>query len=312
MKNLCVLLSILFVIANIPCLAQVPTPLLNATIGLVEGPIREITLNPDRSATMLVFNTTVHIPAGLMATTPTTTLTLRQLAQRTRLPGRTEPGFIGGTAIVEGDVDLETFQFTAARVYVDGGENVVIGAITSVSPLQIQGTELAILGDPRITTQVLNTFGFPVRAENLAVGQPASAEGYFADNKLQCYSIELPADAPLVTDINQVNILRAQSRERAPNNNRGDEVDTRGFYYTTDGVLPLIQVFRDDNGVLTSLGFATLVPDGIYPNFGVWDFRIVTPPTADPVLGTAPAKLHVVMTGANGIPTSADIVPDLR
>jgi hypothetical protein len=309
MKTFCLFVSFLLVLTCGHSFAQVaPVPL----VGYVEGPIREINLNPDRSATMVVQNSTVQVPASLAIQSPTTTLTIRQLVQRARLPGRTQQGFVGGTALVDGEVDPQTFAFTATAMTVEPSENVVIGAITSVSPLQIQGTELAVISDPRITTQVVNTFGFPVRMENLAVGQPASAEGYYADNKLQCYLIELEPDAPLVQDINQVNILRAQSRERLPNNNRGDEVEMRGFYYTQDGVQPLIQVFRDDNGVLTSLGFAILVPDAVYPNFGVWDFRVTTPPTLDPVLGTTPALLRAVMTGANGVPTSTDIVPALR
>jgi hypothetical protein len=309
MRTQCLLLFFFFlVIAGSSCFAQVPVPL----VGYVEGPIRELTYNLDGSATMLVQNTTVSVPATLAVQSPTTTLTVRQLCLRNRLPGRVEPGFLGGTALINGVVDPQTLVFTATDVTVEPAENVVIGAITSVSPLQIQGTELAILTDPRITTQVHNIYGFPVRMENLAVGQPASAEGYFAANKLQCYVIELEPDAPLVTDVHQINILRAQSRERAPNNNRGDEVDMRGFYYTQDGVLPLIQVFRDDGGVLTSLGFATLVPDAVHPKFGVWDFRIITPPTLDPVLGTAPVRLHAVLTGTNGATASADIAPDLR
>jgi hypothetical protein len=309
MKSFTLFFSLFLFISSGICFSQVvPT----TAIGYVEGPIREITYNLDGTATLLVQNVTVHIPAHLTIQSPTTTLTVRQLCLRNRLPGRNEPGFLGGTALIDGEVDLQTFRFIATSVTVEPSENVAIGFITSVSPLQIQGTELAILTDPRITTEVINIFGFPVHLENQRIGQPAAAEGYFADNKLQCYVIELELDAPLVENTNQINFRRAQSRERAPNNNRGDEVDTRGFYYTTTGVQPLIQVFRDDNGVLTSLGFATLVPDGAYPKYGVWNFQAITPPTTHPVLGTAPKKFHVVLTGSDGTTATADIDPDLR
>jgi hypothetical protein len=309
MKTFTLLVSLFLFVSSGICFSQVvPT----TTIGYVEGPIREVTYNLDGTATLLVQNVTVHVPADLMADSPTTTLTVRQLCLRNRLPGRTEAGFVGGTALINGLVDLQTYRFTATSVTVEPAENVAIGVITSVSPLQIQGTTLATLTDPRISTEVVNTFGFPVRAENLSIGQPAAAEGYFADSKLHCYVISLEPTAPLVQNINQINFLRAQSRERVPNNNRGDEVDTRGFYYTTTGVQPLIQVFRDDNGVLTSLGFATVVPDGAYPNYGVWNFQAITPPTTHPVLGTAPKKYRAVLTGSDGITATANIDPDLR
>jgi hypothetical protein len=309
MKTFTLLVSLFLLI---PCGTSFSQVVPTTTIGYVEGPIREIIYNPDGTATALVQNVTVHIPASLMVDSPTTQLTVRQLCMRNKLPGRIEAGFIGGTALINGEVDLQTFRFTATDVTVEPSENVAIGVITSLSPLKIQGTELAILTDPRITTEIVNTFGFPVRAENLRIGEPAAGEGYFADNKLHCYVISLEPTAPLVEDINQINFRRAQSRERAPNNNRGDEVDTRGFYYTTTGVQPLIQVFRDDNGVLTSLGFATLVPDGAYPKYGVWNFQAITPPTTHPVLGTAPKKFHVVLTGSDGTTATADIDPDLR
>lgn len=309
MKTFTLLVSLFLLLSCGTSFSQVvPT----TTIGYVEGPIREIIYNPDGTATLLVQNVTVHIPAALAIDSPTTTLTVRQLCMRNKLPGRIEPGFLGGTALINGEVDLQTFRFTATSVTVEPAENVAIGVVTSLSPLQIQGTELAILNDPRITTEVINLFGFPVRIENLRIGEPAAGEGYFSNGKLYCYAIELGADAPLVEDINQLNIQRAQSRERTPNNNRGDEVDMRGFYYTTDGVLPSIQVFRDDNGVLTSLGFATLVPDGVNTKFGVWNFQAITPPTTDPVLGTAATKFQALLTGADGTTATAEIEPVLR
>jgi hypothetical protein len=141
----------------------------------VEGPIREITYNPDGTATMLVQDVTVHVPASLPIDSPTTVLTVRQLCIRNRLPGRTEPGFLGGTALINGVVDLSTRKFTATDVTVEPAENVVIGVITSVSPLRIQGTEVALSTDPRIITRIVNTYGFPSRLDGISVGQPAAA-----------------------------------------------------------------------------------------------------------------------------------------
>jgi hypothetical protein len=139
-----------------------------------------------------------------------------------------------------------------------------------------------------------------------------AAEGYFASGKLHGYIVELGETAPLAQDVTQINIMRAGSRERTPNNNRGDEVDMRGFYYSQNGAAPQIRVFRDDNGVLTSLGLATSTPDGINPKFGTWDYRADTPTTNDPLLGTAPTKLKVVITVPGAGTNSAEIEPDLR
>ena len=303
-----VLFALLFILPG-AALSQIAPA---TTTGYVEGPIREVTYNPDGSATMLVQDVVVHVPAALGIDSPTTVLTVRQLCIRNRLPGRTEPGFLGGTALINGVVDLSTLKFTATDVTVEPAENVVIGVITSVSPLRIQGTEVALSTDPRIITRIVNTYGFPSRLDGISVGQPAAAEGYYASGKLQGYAIELDISAALVNDVSQVNIQRASSRERVPNINRGDEVDTRGFYYSKDGLIPIIQIFRDDKGVLTSLGFATLVPDAVNPNYGVWTFRVDTPTTANPVLGTAPTKIKAVLNGSNGVTANAEIDAEVR
>ena len=309
MKTTCLLFFSLVLLFQSIAFSQIaPT----TTIGYVEGPVREITYNPDGTGTMLVQNVTVHVPADCAIDSPTTPLTVRQLCIRNRLPGRVEPGFFGSTALINGLVDLQTRRFTATDVTVEPAENVVIGVITSVSPLQIQNTEIALSTDPRITTQVVNEFGFAARLDGITVGQPASGEGYFTGGKLYGYVISLPPEAPLVNDVSQVNIQRADSRERVPNNARGDEVDSRGFYYAQDGFVPLIQIFRDDNGALTSLGFATVVPDAVNPKFGVWTFRTETPPTTNPVLGNAPAKLKAQLIAPTGATATAEIDTTLR
>jgi hypothetical protein len=303
-----VLFALLFILPG-AALSQIAPA---TTTGYVEGPIREVPYNPDGSATMLVQDVVVHVPAELGIDSPTTVLTVRQLCIRNRLPGRTEPGFLGGTALINGVVDLATHKFTATDVTVEPAENVVIGAITSVSPLRIQGTEVTLSTDPRILTQIMNDYGFPARLSGISVGQPAAAEGYYAGGKLYGYVIHLGLSAALANDVSQVNIQRADSRERVPNINRADEVDARGFYYSKDGLIPIIQIFRDDKGVLTSLGFATLVPDAVNPKYGVWTFRVDTPTTANPVLGTAPSKIKAVLNGSAGVTANAVIETTLR
>lgn len=311
MKPLLLLLSLLTVLlSSMPAHAQVqPAP---ATIpGYTEGPISSITLQPDGSVIMTVIGVTVNVPVGTPVRSPSRSLTLRQLALRTRLPGRAQPGFIGGTALVNGVVDLATSSFTATDMVVEPAENVLIGVVTQALPLRILNSEIVPSTDARIPFSMVNQFGFGITAPTIPVGPQASAEGYYSDDKFQAFLLELTGDFPLINTNSQVNILRAQSRERSPNAQRGDEVNMRGFYHARDGGLPTIQIFRLDGRTATLLGNAIPIPDADFPKFGVWDFRITTPPSADLVLGTAPLSLRAVLIAPDGSRASTVIEPDL-
>jgi len=311
MKPFVLLLSLLAVLlASKPAHAQVqPAP---ATIpGYTEGPISSITLQPDGSVIMTVIGVTVKVPVGTPVSSPSRSLTLRQLALRTRLPGRTEPGFIGATALINGVVDVATGSFTATDMVVEPAENVLIGVVTQASPLRILNSEIVPSTDTRIPFSMANQFGFGITAPTIPVGTNAAAEGYYAGGKFQAFLLELTGDFPLVNTNSQINIMRAQSRERSPNVQRGDEVNMRGFYHARDGGFPIIQIFRLDGPVATLLGNALPIPDVDFPKFGVWDFRITTPPSADAVLGTAPLRLRAVLTAPDGSRASTVIEPDL-
>ena len=99
MKNLFLLLNLLAVsLTTQSSLGQVPPAPAPATIpGYTEGPISNVVLQPDGSVTMTVIGVTVKVPVGTPVHSPTRALTLRQLALRTKLPGRLEAGFLGGT-----------------------------------------------------------------------------------------------------------------------------------------------------------------------------------------------------------------------
>ncbi len=312
MKPFVLLLSLLAVLlTSLPVHAQVlPAP---TTIpGYTEGPISSITLQPDGSLIMTVIGVTVKVPVGTPVSSPTRSLTLRQLALRTRLPGRTQPGFIGGTALINGVVDVATGSFTATDMVVEPAENVLIGVVTQASPLRVLNSELALIADARIPFSMVNQFGFEITAPTIPVGTTAAANGYYAGAKFQTFLLELTGNFPLTNPNSQINIMRAQSRERTPNAARGDEVDMRGFYHARNGGVPTIQIFRVDGGVATLLGNATTIPDTDLPNFGVWNFRIDTPTTADPVLGTLPVRLRAVLVAPDLSRAVASIDPDLR
>jgi hypothetical protein len=310
MKTLTLFVSALLLFTAQFSFGQVLEP--GTVLGYVEGPINRTTFNADGTGTMVVMNVTVHVPADFIAESPTNALNVRHLCIRNRLPGRIEPGFVGGTALINGIIESATGKFTATSITVEPAENVAIGVVTGISPLKIQFTEVAFIADPRISTQIINAYGFPALLTNVALGQNVAAEGYFASGKLQAYVVQLDETAALAEDVTQINIMRAASRERTPNDDRGDEVDMRGFFYSQNGATPQIEVFRDDNGVLTSLGLATSTPDGINPKFGTWNYRDDTPTTNDPVLGTAATKLKVVITVPGAGTNSAEIEPDLR
>ncbi len=307
MKTLFLLLSLLAVLlttqsshGQVP-VAIAPAQPAPATIpGYTEGPISSITLQPDGSVIMTVIGVTVNVPVGTPVHSPTRSLTLRQLALRTRLPGRTEPGFIGGTALINGVVEVATGIFTATEMDVEPAENVLIGVVTESSPLRILNSEIAPIADARIPFSMVNQYGFNVTAPTIPVGTNISAAGYYAGDKFQAFLLELTGNFPLVNPNSQVNIMRAQSRERTPNATRGDEVDMRGFYHARDGSFPTIRIYRVDGNVRTLLGNATIIPDTTMPNFGVWNFKAETPPTDHPVLGTLPVRLRAALVTFDG------------
>lgn len=302
MKTLCLLISLLALsLTTQSSLGQVPPAPAPTTIpGYTEGPISNVILQPDGSVIMTVIGVSVKVPVGTPVHSPTRALTLRQLSLRTKLPGRLEAGFLGGTALINGVVDVATGSFTATDMHVEPAENVLIGTVTQSSPLRILNSDVVPIADSRIPYSVTNQFGFDVKPTSIPVGSAAAAAGYYADNKFQTFSLELAGDFPLVNPNSQINIMRAQTRERGPNATRGDDVDMRGFYHSLGGVLPTIRIYRVDGAVRTLLGNAIAIPDGVEPQFGVWTYKATTAPTIDPVLGTLPVHLQAVMVTFNG------------
>ena len=184
---LLLLLTLLAVLLNGGSLhAQVP-PAPGTIPGYTEGPISSITLQPDGSVVMTVIGVTVNVPVGTPVSSPSRSLTLRQLALRTRLPGRTQPGFIGGTALVNGVVEVATGAFTATDMVVEPAENVLIGVVTQTTPLRILNSEIAPINDARIPFSMVNQFGFEITAPSIPLGTPAAAEGYYASEKFQAF-----------------------------------------------------------------------------------------------------------------------------
>ncbi len=83
-------------------LVLTPTVALAQVAVFLEGRINSIVDNGDGSGAITVMGVTVNIPAGVPITTATATLTMAQLADPTPMPGRSEPGFVGGTGLIDG------------------------------------------------------------------------------------------------------------------------------------------------------------------------------------------------------------------
>jgi hypothetical protein len=239
----------------------------------VEGPVTSV-LAVGSGAEIVVLGVTVVVDPNLAAAgrvrTPTAKLTIAQLADATPLPGRTEPGFRGGTIIARGNFNTDTGKLEAKlqpapanqgnapfelfpSIEIEPSENVLIGPVTKneagkltvngVAVTPIPASEARLPGRP-----VANEFGFAIRPETIPEQTLASAEGYFSATIGEFFAHTLTIDGPaqLMIATPQVSVTRAQGR------NRGAEYDleVRGGF--TQAHVPAgastqdIRVFRED------------------------------------------------------------------
>jgi hypothetical protein len=278
---LLVLAGCLFGIGAVPALAQIPT-LIPVPVEL-EGPISAVVDNGNGSGSIVVMGVTVQIPATAVIHTPTATLTIAQLADPTPLPGRTQPGFVGGTAIILGQTD--GVATTAEDVFAEPAENVLLGVITRAdgctatdcTNLEVLGTQLLRLTDPRLPANPpANAFGFQVDlSQGALVGSPASVEGYYGQvavppsvvPALHYFIVELDGGALLNPGVTEVSILRAQCRER----DNGIELDVLGATHDPGTGIVTISNTNDPNEVF---GTANVVPDLVLGTVGTYNFQL--------------------------------------
>lgn len=195
--------------------------------GEIEGPISNI----DTAArTITVMGVTVSVPEGTPIHTPTAAgLTLEQLATGP-MPGRTEPGFLGGTGIITGE--STGGQFVATDVFSDLFEHVVVGEATGVDDttgrMTINGMPIRRSTDSRMpAAPPINGFGLRIVPASIDNGTLVAAEGYYSSSQRVLYYHALEADsAQLVNQTDtQVSILRADCRIRGGGR---DEIEVRG------------------------------------------------------------------------------------
>lgn len=259
-------------VCTAPLLAQVAPP---APIEL-EGPIEVIDCGGDGNCTtggrITVMGIVVEIPAATPIHTPTRDITMAQLADPTSLPGRSELGFIGGTAIILGTSD--GMINTAEDVFTEPAENVVLGLITSSNcqpprPGHAQGrndprarlctnNSIAALGTATLRLTNRNTAGrmpaihpsnelgfeinlYETQEADQLTDAAVGLEGYFDGQRLNWFVLELGGTGQLRNpDRSEVSVLRAQCRERP---GRGIELDIMGSVHRAGTLVP--QTFPD-------------------------------------------------------------------
>jgi len=293
--------------------APMPAAAQTVPFGL-EGPLQRVL--PAQN-TVVVMRARVTIPPGTPINTPTGELTGIRALIGDPLPGRFQadgitpiPGFLNGTAIVNGTINDLTGELVATDVFVEPSENVMIGTLTEAvctnaacagpgNRITINGTVMRPLRDPRIAAgPVTNDFGFAVNLSGLAVdpaagpsGIAASAEGYFARGIFHYFLMSVGAGAaPLVNaNVAEVSITRAQCRQRAG----GIDLSILGNTHPNNGGLVTIS-----NGG-TTFGTVNAVPAGVV-GFGAYNFGL----NGNPAFNTCPANV----TAGFGVATATSPV----
>ncbi len=295
---------LILAIMTMPLLAPLHV---SAQLAALEGPIQRIV--PENRA-MVVMGITVHVPPGIPITTPTANLTELagagnpvELMLSNNFPGRTEAGFLGGTAIVNGTM-LPSGNMRATDIFVEPSENVLIGAITQSDctnaacaragdEFRILKTWVRPITDPRMRFSIVNEFGFPVNltGANL-VGAAAAAEGYFVPPRTFRYFLLEVTGAPLSNpNTTEISIQRAQCREDSED---GIRLDVLGATHT-----PAAGTVTITNGA-TNFGTVNTISAGAGSPFGTYTFRL----RDNPAFNACPEN---VTASFQGVTTSSPV-----
>src|SRR5438094_6744369 len=109
---------------------------------ILEGPIDAVNDHRDGGSTTTVMGIVIQIHEGTPITTPTATLSMAQLTDSTAFPGRSQPGFIGGVAIVNGS--STDGVITATDVFVAPAQHFLVGRVTGNQPMKAHGVGVEI------------------------------------------------------------------------------------------------------------------------------------------------------------------------
>ena len=257
-----------------------------ATINQGEGPFEiegPITAVVPGTGTITVMGITVHVPVSVAIKSPTATVTLDQLSGAP-MPGRytDQPGFIGGTAIITGNVVGGAYE--AATVFAEPAENVLRGPLScTYHYLRIggfscgDGVELSMLTDERMPAgPIRNQFGFAVNPATLQTGTFAAVEGYHGnqDGVLYVHTMELNGNAELAQPGAQVSVQRAECLVRGGSK---DEIEVRGGVTNGTGTMlaagTQVTLTLAQRGGTTRTLAAQVVPSLDSPGFAAYTLK---------------------------------------
>lgn len=209
--------------AATPAMAQIGPCEATDPPFLAEGPISAVTAS-GLAGTVTSMGITITVPETARVSTPTAALDMSRFADETPFPGRTQPGFVGGTVIATGCVKTDpngAHIYLADDVSSDVNENVMLGVVTqqpTVDPenqisLEVLGTPVKLLKDARMPAHHLsNLFGLEIIPESVVPGNEVSIEGYFGDQDpptMHAWAAEVGgANLVLASDAPQVSIQR--------------------------------------------------------------------------------------------------------
>lgn len=197
----------------------------------LEGPAGAIASNGVGGASVTVGGTVLDLAAGVGAPDvrgPAGVLAYADLMNPAPLPGRIEPGFVGGP-IVAGGSTTPAGVVTVGTFSIQPGIASLTGAVTANTlgtiggSLVVNGTPCVLNADPRLPMgRLINDLGLPINAASVLPGAAALVSGYPATDgtgKIYCYSIEILGVAPAAPGL-------AVGIERAVNN--GGVISVRG------------------------------------------------------------------------------------
>lgn len=282
---------------------QVGAQVAPLTLSL-EGPLENVFV---RRGEILVMGIRVAVPPGTPINTPTVDLVALaaggnplELLLGAPLPGRTQPGFLGGTAIVTGTVNPDGSGATADNVFVEPAETVLIGTITSATcsnarcagpnnTLNLLNRRLIPIRDARMAPgPITNEFGFEVDLTGAAItGAFASAEGYFIPRRSFFYhTLEITGAPAANAGTPEVSIQRAQCGLDPD----GIQLDVLGGVHDPNtGNVTIV----DAANPATVYGSVAAVPDPA-SIFGTYTFRLRN----NAQIQTCPATVMAQFSGA--------------
>lgn len=311
----------------------------------VEGPIQSVAADPTGiGADVMATGIRIRFIPGTTASgrmktikTPAKTLTPAELRNPAPFPGRTEPGFVGGTIIADGVFDTDNNLMLADFLTVEPAETVLLGALTQNAAgtprlLKINGVPIVMLTDTRMPANLenpmspifKNQYGFPMKIETAVLSPsgptpnpappPSSAEGYFAAGTFFAFLFEYGDTGTLLKDpvtTPQISIERAAYRDEGAR----IRFEARGFVTSAHagGAIQNVELFRVDLNPATGQQVETPIDSArvevVEPGFQRWrvEFRDNKP---GGFLAGVPLK--VVVKNHSGGDVKDETVPDVR